>query len=166
MVVENSYYEDIQRIWKENNHRYIAYESNIEAINNPNMKQFVWREDNISMAYVIVYEGKDFCEKDKFPNKIANMPEKVAYVWEIVTDKKYAGKGIGSKLLDYIIMKYQDYTLYSCIDITNVPSLKLHEKKGFSVLYQFEKAEKNKTNSHVMMERIPTNGCQKKFKKE
>lgn len=166
MVVENNYYEDIQRIWKENNHGYISYGSNQKAPHDEKMRQFVWRENEQTLAYAIVYEGSDFCEKDEYPNQIQNMPKKVAYIWEIVTDKNHVGKGIGGKLLDYIITKYQDYTLYSCIDITNVPSLKLHEKKGFSVLYQFEKAEKNKTNSHVMMERIPTNGCQKKFKKE
>ena len=153
MIIENQYKEDIQRIWKENNEGYISSESNEKAINDENMTQLVWRQDNQTMAYAIVYEGKDLCKKDGFPNQIKNMPEKVAYIWEIVTDKPYLRRGIAGKLLDYIIQKYDDYSLYSCIDISNIPSLQMHTKRGFQVLYQFEKEEKGKTNSYFMLEK-------------
>ena len=96
MIVENDYLEDIQRIWKENNSGYISYESNQQAITDKNMKQLVWRENEITMAYAILYFGKDFCELEKFPNQIGSIPEKMLYIWEIVTDKKYSGRGIAS----------------------------------------------------------------------
>ncbi len=82
------------------------------------------------------------------------MPEKVAYIWEIVTDKNYTGKGIANHLIKYITEKYQDFTIYSCIDLTNIASLKLHEKNGFHTLYEFEKRHDDGSISyHNMMVR-------------
>ena len=151
MIIENDYIEDIQKIWKENNSGYITYESNQIAINDNSMLKIVYRENNVTMAYAAIYFGKDFCEKEEFPNKIENMPDKVAYIWEIVTDKKYTGKGIATKLLEYIIEKYKDYSIFSCIDLSNISSLKLHEKSGFVPLYKFEEKENNRVSKHVMM---------------
>lgn len=131
MVVENSYFEDIQKIWKQNNNGYITKISNQKAIYDEGMNQFVWRENEKTMAYVVVYVGKDFCEKDQCLNKIKKMGNKVAYIWEIVTDKNYVGRGIASKLIEYIINKYKGYEIYSCIDINNYSSLKLHENMVF-----------------------------------
>ena len=117
------------------------------------MKQIVWREDNVTMAYVIIYLGNDFCEKEEFPNKIGNIPENVLYIWEIVTDKKYAGKGIASKLIEYIINKYNKFSIYSCVDLSNIASLKLHQKYGFEILYEFEQKHDNNSSIHAMMVR-------------
>ena len=151
MIIENDYIDDIQKIWKENNSGYITYESNQMAINDEKMVKIVWRENEKTMAYAIVYLGKDFCKRDEFPNEIKNMPEKTAYIWEIVTDKNYKGKGIASKLIQYIIEKYKGYYIYSCIDLSNIASLKLHKKYGFKALYRFDKEYNNKMSSHVMM---------------
>ena len=151
MIVENDYLEDIQRIWKENNSGYISYESNQQAITDKNMKQLVWRENEITMAYAILYFGKDFCELEKFPNQIGSIPEKMLYIWEIVTDKKYSGRGIANKLMEYITSKYSDFTMYSCIDLTNIASLKLHEKNGFKPLYKFETEKEGIKKEHYMM---------------
>ena len=150
MVIENAYLEDIQRIWKENNSGYISYESNQMAVKDEKMKQLVWRENNTTMAYAIVYLGRDFCEKDGYPNRIENMPEKVAYIWEIVTDKRYIGKGIANKLIEHIIDEYKGFSIYSCIDLSNIPSLKLHKKNGFKILYEFEEKDNN-SSLHAMM---------------
>lgn len=154
MVVENSYFEDIQKIWKQNNNGYITKTSNQKAIYDEGMNQFVWRENEKTMAYVVVYVGKDFCEKDQCLNKIKKMGNKVAYIWEIVTDKNYVGRGIASKLIEYIIDKYKGYEIYSCIDINNYSSLKLHEKYGFYTLYEFEKELENKISMHRMLVKI------------
>lgn len=151
MIIENDYFEDIQKIWKENNNGYITYESNQMAINDNNMLKIVYREKKITMAYTTIYFGKDFCDKEEYPNKIENMPDKVAYIWEIVTDKKYAGKGIATKLMEYVINKYKDYTIFSCVDLSNISSLKLHEKNGFVPLYEFEEKENNRVSTHIMM---------------
>jgi len=151
MIIRNDYFDDIQRIWKENNNGYITYESNQMAINDDNMLKIVYRENNITMAYAIIYFGKDFCEKDGYPNMIKNMPDKVAYIWEIVTDKNYAGKGIATKLIEYVINNYKDYFIFSCVDLSNISSLKLHTKNGFIPMYEFEENENDYVSVHVMM---------------
>lgn len=151
MIIENQYLEDIQKIWKRNNLGYINVESNQKGIEDKDMIKIVWRENNTTMAYLILYLGKDFCEKEGFPNKIENMPDQIGYIWEVVTDINYIGKGIANKLLNYVIEKYQNYTLFSCIDTKNIPSLKLHEKNGFKTLYEFEKIEEDKISRHIIM---------------
>ena len=151
MIVENQYLKDIQKIWKENNSGYINYESNQKAITDENMTQIVYREDNVTMAYAIVYEGNDFLEKEGFVNKIKDMPKNVIYIWEIVTDKNYTGKGIANKLIKYILEKYKNYTIYSCINKLNIASLKLHEKNGFKILYEFEQKEESKISHNYIM---------------
>lgn len=150
MIIENKYFDDIQKIWKENNNGYISYKSNQITINDNKMLKLVWRENNVTMAYVSVYFGKDFCKKEEYPNKIEDMPDKVAYIWEIVTDKKYTGRGIASKLLNYVIERYEEHAIYSCINLNNKASLRLHEKNGFKPLYEFEKNQE-KIKKYVMM---------------
>ena len=151
MIIENEYLDDIQKIWKENNNGYITYESNRIAINDNNILKIVYRENDITMAYAAIYFGKDFCEKEEYPNKIENMPDKVAYIWEIVTDKKYSGKGIATKVMEYVINKYKDYSIFSCIDLSNISSLKLHNKNGFVPLYEFEEKSNDNVSKYVMM---------------
>ncbi len=106
-------------------------------------------------GYIAVYEGNDFLELEKFPNKIQNMPDKVAYIWEVVTRKEFMGRGIAKKLLSYVLDKFENYTIYSCVDPENIPSLKLHEKNGFKELYRFLKKEDKKTSEHMILVRIP-----------
>lgn len=151
MIIENKYIDDIHRIWKENNNGYITPESNQIAVNENEILKVVWRENNITMAYVAVYLEKDFCKKEGYPNKIENMPDKVAYIWEVVTDKKYRGKGIATKLMKYVINKYKGYSIFSCIDLSNAFSLRLHEKNGFVPLYEFEEKENNCISTYIMM---------------
>ncbi len=149
MIIENAYLSDIQRIWKENNEGYITYESNQIAITDEKMLQIVWRENNTTMAYAIVYLGKDFIEKEKFQVNIEDIPDNSVYIWEIVTDKNYKGRGIANKLMKYLIEKYKNYNIYSCVASDNIPSLKLHEKNGFKILTQFK--EKNKKSEQYIM---------------
>ena len=86
--------------------------------------------------YMYEYTKDDFCKLENFPDKIGK-EENVAYIWEIVTDKNYMGKGIASKLMQYVLEKFKGYKIYSCIAKDNIPSLKLHEKYGFKEAYQF-----------------------------
>ena len=136
MIIENKYFDDIKRIWKENNSGYITKESNEMLINNNNILKIVYIENEIQAGYVAVYNKNDFCTLEDFPDKV-DKNGKVAYIWEIVTDKKYMGKGIASKLMKYVLEKFKGYKIYSCIAKDNIPSLKLHEKYGFKEAYQF-----------------------------
>ena len=138
MIIENKYFDDIKRIWKENNSGYITKESNEMLINNNNILKIVYIENEIPAGYVAVYNKNDFCTLEDFPDKV-DKNGKVAYIWEIVTDKKYMGKGIASKLMKYVLEKFKGYKIYSCIAKDNIPSLKLHEKYGFKEAYRFTK---------------------------
>lgn len=138
MIVENKYLEDIKRIWKENNSGYITEESNETLIKNNDILKIVYLENEVPAGYVAVYTKNDFCKLENFPDKIEKEGN-VSYIWEIVTDKNYMGKGIASKLMKYVIEKFKGYKIYSCISKDNIPSLKLHEKYGFKEAYQFTK---------------------------
>ena len=138
MIVENKYFEDIKRIWKENNSGYITEESNETLIKNNDILKIVYLENEIPAGYVAVYTKNDFCKLENFPDKVEK-EENVSYIWEIVTDKKYMGKGIASKLMQYVLEKFKGYKIYSCIAKDNIPSLKLHEKYGFKEAYRFTK---------------------------
>lgn len=117
------------------------------------MLKLVFIENNIAKGYAIICFDKNFCEIEEYPNKIENMPEKIAYIWEVLVDKKYTGQGIGSSLLKYAIDKYPAYTFYSCIEKENTASIKLHEKFGFKEIYNFvgEKFN-NKIPNEIMFE--------------
>lgn len=153
MIIENNNYDDIRKLYVNNNENYITEESNEYGIQDENMLKLVCIEDDITKGYVIICFDKNFCELEEYPNKIKYMPDKVAYIWAILTDKKYAGKGIGSKLLEYAIEKFYDYTFYSCIEEENTASIKLHEKFGFREIYNFKgKYFDNRISNEIMFE--------------
>jgi len=139
MIIENNCLDEIQRIWQENNQGYIDYECNQRSIKDENMLKVVYKEKDIVCGYAVLYFGKHFCKLEGYPNRISNMPSKVAYIWEIVTDINYLRKGVATSILKYIITKYKGYSIYSCINLSNIPSLKLHLKIGFKTLYEFNK---------------------------
>lgn len=78
------------------------------------------------------------------------MPENIVYIWEVVTRKEFMGRGIAKKLLAYVLDKFKDYTIYSCIDVNKIPSIRLHEKYGFKELYRFEEEEDDKIKQQIM----------------
>ena len=136
MIVENKYFKDIKRIWKDNHNGFITKESNELLINSDDILKIVYLENNVPAGYVAVYTKDDFCKLETFPDKTEKNGN-ISYIWEIVTDKKYMGKGIASKLMQYVLEKFKGYRIYSCIAKENIPSLKLHEKYGFKEAYQF-----------------------------
>ena len=101
-------------------------------------------------GYIAVYQGNDFSEIEGFPNKIENMTKNVVYIWEVVTRKEFMGRGIAKKLLAYVLDKFNNYTIYSCINVNNIPSIRLHEKYGFKELYRFEERREDKIKQQIM----------------
>ena len=149
MIVENENIDQIENIWKNNNKGYICYECNQRSIKDEQLLKVIFKENDTVYGYAVLYFGKDFCEVEEYPNNIVNMPDKVAYIWEIVTDINYLRKGIATSILEYIKDKYKGYSIYSCINLSNEASLKLHSKIGFKTLYEFE-LENN--SRYTMME--------------
>ena len=153
MIIENKHYNDIRKLFKENNENYITKWSNEYGLKNDNMLKLLFVENEIAKGYAIICFDRNFCEIEEYPNKIKEMPEKIAYIWEILVDKKYTGKGIASSLLEYAIKKYPEHTFYSCIEKENLASLGLHEKFGFKAIYEFKgEAFNNKVPNEIMLE--------------
>ncbi len=150
MIVENKYLEEIRKIWEDNNSGYISKDSNEILIKNNDILKIVYLEDKVPAGYVGIYTKNDFCSVEGYPDKI-DKNDKVVYIWEIIIDKKFAGKGIASKLIEYVLNKYKNYKVYSCINKNNTPSLNLHKKYGFKDAYQF-KDEKDK--EQIMLVKI------------
>ena len=76
----------------------------------------------------------------------------------IYIDTDFLGKGIGSELMDKVIMSSENFgiwTLYSSIFPENIATLKLHEKFGFRIIGFREKIAKldNKWRDTVLLER-------------
>lgn len=147
MILENKYLEQIQKIWKNNNRGYIGYECNQRSIKDDKMLKIVYAEENIVFGYCVLYFGKDFCELERYPNKIVNIPDNTVYIWEIVTDKNHLENGVATNILNYIKGKFSGYSIYSCINLSNIPSLRLHTKVGFNSIYKF----KQDNDEYVMM---------------
>lgn len=149
MIVENDCLDEIQKIWNSNNKGYISYKCNQRSIKDEDMLKIVYKEKDIVCGYAVLYFGRDFCDLEGYPNKIIDIPNKVAYIWEIVTDINHLRKGIATSILRYIKMKFKEYTIYSCINLSNIPSLKLHLKMDFKTIYEFKK---DNNSEYAMME--------------
>lgn len=141
MILENVYLEELRDIFDNNNKNYVSDET---AIQNIEMLKVVYVQDDIPIGYAVVYFGKDFIQKEEYNIKIDNMKEKTAYIWQIITKKEFENRGIATEIINYIVNKYNDYDIYSSIDVTNIPSLKCHEKCGFTRLMKFSKTYNNK----------------------
>ena len=73
MIVENKYFKDIKRIWKDNHNGFITKESNELLINSDDILKIVYLENNVPAGYVAVYT-KDFlymgnCNRQKIYGK-------------------------------------------------------------------------------------------------
>lgn len=148
MIGLNEHLDDIEKIWQENNKGYVGYNCNQRSLKDKDMLKVVYVNENQVFGYAVLYFKKDFCELENYPNKLKDIPNKVIYIWEIITDKNHIKKGVAIKIFKYIKEKYQGYTIYSCIDLTNIPSLNLHKKMNFKIEYYFEDERNNK---YVMM---------------
>jgi phosphinothricin acetyltransferase len=76
----------------------------------------------------------------------------------IYIDTDYKGKGIGTKLMEYLIKSSEEnsiWTLFSSIFPENVATLKLHEKFGFRIIGTREKIAQHygKWRDTVILER-------------
>lgn len=153
MIVENDCLDEIQRIWKENNKGYVSYRCNQRSIKDDTIDKIVYKENDDVYGYAALYFGKDFCDLEGYPNKIKSIPDKFAYIWEIITDINHLRMGVATNILEYIKTKYKGYTIYSCIELSNIPSFKLHLNMGFETIYQF----KGKDNSEYAMMKLNLN---------
>ena len=109
--------------------------------------------DAYGISYVSAHSWnetyKGLLPDDYLESRIKSIPDKFAYIWEIITDINHLRMGVAANILKYIKTKYEGYTIYSCIELSNIPSFRLHLNMGFKTIYEF----KGKDNSeYAMME--------------
>jgi RimJ/RimL family protein N-acetyltransferase len=139
MVIKNDNLEQVKEIYNSSDKKYISSSSNDKAIMDKDMVNYLYYEEgkNFSICYVTVYEKSDFITKEEFDVEINDIKENSIYIWEVGTRKGYEGRGIATKLLKYVISCYPNRDIYSCIDIENVASKRVHEKLGFKPVNSF-----------------------------
>jgi ribosomal-protein-alanine N-acetyltransferase len=73
-----------------------------------------------------------------YSGKYLNIPFNLKYNYylRIIIDEKYTKKGFGMEIMvsfiNYILKKLKYREIYSLIEINNIPSIKLHNKLGFT----------------------------------
>lgn len=139
MFKKNSDLEQIKQIYNSSSKKYISPESNNTAIQDKGMASYLYYEDgsNLALGYITVYENSDFIQKEEFEVKIDGIKKDSVYIWEIGTRKGYEGKGIATRMLQYVLKQYPGRDIYSCIDVENIASLKVHKKEGFVNIENF-----------------------------
>lgn len=138
MIEENVLLEELKEIFINNKQNYLSDKTAIDS----NMLKVVFVEGDHALGYAVVYEGNDFLEKEKFDVSINNIPDDAVYIWQVATKIGYEGQGIATQIINYITEKFKNRNIYSCVDVTNVASLKCHKKCGFKELSIFDD-EKN-----------------------
>lgn len=129
-ILENKYLEQIEKILKENHQKYLSVNGQSRA-KELNLQRYCLVEKDEVLGYITIYIGADFLEKENFPLSLNDISKDVVYIWSINTKKGYEGKGVASKLIEYTCDKFKNSNIYSCIDITNHVSMKIHSKYGF-----------------------------------
>ncbi len=140
MITENINLNQVKEIYNSSNKKFISEESNNTAIEDKSMKNYLYYDDenkDVALGYVTVYESSDFIQKEEFDVIIENINPNSVYIWEIGTRKGYEGRGIATKLLKHVIKKYKGKDIYTCLDLENIPSIKIHEKVGFKKVKEF-----------------------------
>lgn len=74
-------------------------------------------------------ENQDLPYLDEFHNKIIDMKKPVLYISAVCVERAKQGKGIASRLIDFIIITYNRYTIIS--DVTSPYLLKIFKKRKF-----------------------------------
>ena len=140
MIKQGDFKKEIKRIYNSSSKQYITSQSNDIAIGDPDMRKYVYIDDNTAevVGYISMYEKSDFIEKEEFDVKINNIRKDSVYIWEVGTMKGHEGKGIASQLIKEITELYPNRDIYSCVECENIPSLRIHEKNGFRQVKSFE----------------------------
>ncbi len=134
-ILENVLSEELGQIFDENNQNFV---SDRECLFNDNFLKLVAVENGHAVAFLTLYIGSDFIEKEEYPIKL-NMKEKSVYIWNGITKKDYEGKGYQTQLMKYTKNKFHNYDIYNVVDITNSTSNHICKKIGFKKILNFEK---------------------------
>ena len=134
-ILENGLSEELGQIFDENNQNFV---SDRDCLFDDNFLKLVAVENGHAVAFMTLYVGADFIEREEYPIKL-NVKEKSVYVWNGITKKGCEGKGYQSQLMQYMKNKFYDYDIYNVVDISNKASNHVCEKSGFKKILNFSK---------------------------
>ena len=160
IIKENVLLSELNIIFDENNQNYI---SDKECIFNNKFLKIVAVENGRAIGYAMVYFGDDFIEKEDYPLDL-KIRKNSAYIWNCVTKKGYENKGIQTNIFNYIKNKFSHFDIYSVVDITNLPTMKLHDKVGFKEIISFSK-QYDGILEHYKLLLLPSNILKKEITK-
>lgn len=132
---KNAKIDQLAAIFDENNQNYV---SDRDCLFDDNFLKLVAVENDEAIGYLVAYLGKDFIEKEDYPIKL-NFDRDVIYIWNGITKKGFEGRGVQTKLLNYLFKEYPDYDIYSVVDQNNEASIRLHSKMKFEKILNFDK---------------------------
>lgn len=137
-ILKNVNLSEIRKIYDSSTKEFISNESNIEAVTDADMENYLYYIDGVDEAvgYITVYTKSDFVEQEEFDVKL-EVKDGSVYIWEIGTMKGYEGKGIATSLVKHVMEIYPDVDIYSVVDEDNIGSVKIHEKLGFKIVETF-----------------------------
>lgn len=139
MITKNVNLTQVKQIYETSDKKHISSQSNDTAISDMNISNYLYYENNIAfaLAYIAVYEKSDFIIKEEFDVTIDDIKQDSVYIWEVGTRKGYEGRGYASRLIEHVIKEYPKRDIYSCIDVENYASVKIHERAGFRPVKEF-----------------------------
>ncbi len=100
------------------------------------------------MGYITVYKNKNFIEREHLPVDI-DFKNSDSYIWNMCVDSKHEGKGAGTSLIDYVINNTSG-NVYSIVNETNLPSIKIHQKNKMQEINRFQKSHIGKLETFIL----------------
>ena len=149
-IIKNVFIPELLKIFNENNQNYI---SDKDCLFDDDFLKLVAIENGEAIGYLVAYFGEDFVKKEDYPINI-NFKNDVIYIWNGVTKKGFEGKGVQTKLLEYLFKEYPSYDIYSVVDQNNIASNKLHDKMKFVKILSFEKEYDGKLEHFYLFKRL------------
>jgi hypothetical protein len=134
-IKENIHLDKLINIFDDNNSGYVADKN---CLTDDNFLKIVAIEKDEVLGYAVVYPGNDFLQKEGFKVDV-ELEENLLYIWQCVTKKIHEGKGVQSRIFEYITSNYDQLPIYSVVDNNNIASIKLHNKFKFKDVCQFKK---------------------------
>ena len=138
IIKENFLLSELENIFEGNNQNFICDK---DCIFDDTFLKVVAVESGHAVGYAVVYIGNDFIQKENYPLDLT-IKKNSAYIWNCVTKKGFENKGIQTEIFNYIKNKFSHLDIYSVIDITNIPTTRLHNKIGFKEVVNFSKKHK------------------------
>jgi len=137
--------DKLKAIFFDNNKNYLE---DVYVLNHKKYKVFYFEENEEILGYISTYYKKDFIKKEHLPIKL-KFKFGDTYIWNMCVKSSAENKGVGSSLIKYVVENSKG-NVYSIVNVTNIPSQKIHEKNKFEKIDEFEKIHIGKNQKFIL----------------